>query len=543
MKRYALSKLCGGVLLHNKRHFSGVLFTVLHVCISKGIMFRSAHLVNEVINSIEKNDSTNEQVRTCVFFFLLNALPFTIGFNYRRYYLNMIKKYAELDLFNKRMREGYEKLHEEAPFGTIQRITRHSHAICYVIDGLLFDVIPNILSMAIAIRKLMELMEQHIVVGALFFLGVAFMMEILLYNITYKYKKELVRNKVQHFAELEDAHENFVLMKMAGEKDFERICATYNYSLFLMNGIFENTITPFIAIFLLVPHSYVLSKSHMIRSNIVSYFVAFGMLAFSATGLIRSVFLMESNRLKIDISENEEEVWMTPKSDLSLRSEIRMDNVSIFSRDSVVLKNINFILRCGDVIALVGPNGAGKSMFLKFLLGFLKHTGDVHADGHRFLPTKNDMKKMIGYSPQNPHAFAGTVYDNLSNDKDTLEETWSVAKEYGVDGYFGETKDGLMQRMNSSMSLEKLQAINILRAINRKGTVLLLDEPLSHIGNEQAARIMDSILANKERRLVCVVMHRHKELHRFNKILCFGNKTAVLYESYEEYAKHCAIVN
>ena len=51
---------------------------------------------------------------------------------------------------------------------------------------------------------------------------------------------------------------------------------------------------------------------------------------------------------------------------------LRVENLSVSIGGSVILKDMNLHVHCGEMVALIGPNGAGKSTFLKAILGLLR---------------------------------------------------------------------------------------------------------------------------------------------------------------------------
>ena len=81
----------------------------------------------------------------------------------------------------------------------------------------------------------------------------------------------------------------------------------------------------------------------------------------------------------------------------------------------VALDGLDLDLLPGKRVALVGPNGAGKSTVAALLLRFCDLTaGSATLCGHdlaSFAP--DDVRKVVGVCPQDPHSFAGTIAANL----------------------------------------------------------------------------------------------------------------------------------
>ena len=76
---------------------------------------------------------------------------------------------------------------------------------------------------------------------------------------------------------------------------------------------------------------------------------------------------------------------------------IEMDNVNVRRGHSVLLRDINLHIHCGELTALIGPNGAGKTTLLKALMGIIPHDGNIAHFKHDG-STLSQVR--VGYVPQ-----------------------------------------------------------------------------------------------------------------------------------------------
>ncbi len=74
------------------------------------------------------------------------------------------------------------------------------------------------------------------------------------------------------------------------------------------------------------------------------------------------------------------------------------------------VRNLSFTVDKGELFGLVGPNGAGKTTTIKMIVGMLDPTdGDVHVNGYSVAENPVEVKKRIGYVPENC-----ALYENLT---------------------------------------------------------------------------------------------------------------------------------
>ncbi|WP_462266287.1 sulfate/molybdate ABC transporter ATP-binding protein [Mucilaginibacter sp.] len=148
--------------------------------------------------------------------------------------------------------------------------------------------------------------------------------------------------------------------------------------------------------------------------------------------------------------------------------------------------HIDTELQTGSLTALYGPSGAGKTSVLKMVAGLMQpDEGIIEVNGVTWLNTYKNItlppqKRDTGFMFQDYALFPNmTVQQNLE---------FAMAKEAGK---------GELQHLLSIMQLESLahrkpamlsggqqQRVALARAILKRPQVLLLDEPLSAVGNE-----------------------------------------------------------
>lgn len=164
-----------------------------------------------------------------------------------------------------------------------------------------------------------------------------------------------------------------------------------------------------------------------------------------------------------------------------------------------VLKGVSFSVNKGEIFGFVGPNGAGKTTAFKTVLGFVSATsGRVQIMGKPLGDV--DVKKRIGYLPENPY-----FYDYLTGE----ELLHYMGELHGLNGSGLSKRVGeLLQKVNMShakrVQLRKyskgmLQRIGVAQALINDPEFLVLDEPMSGLDPMGQREIRELILEQKKR--------------------------------------------
>ena len=191
-------------------------------------------------------------------------------------------------------------------------------------------------------------------------------------------------------------------------------------------------------------------------------------------------------------------------------------------KDRVIIRDVTFAAKGGQVVGVIGASGAGKTTLLQVLANArLADQGDIRIDGARYSDWDSErLGRFIGYVPQDCALFPGTVKDNISRfdisagvDPAMVDEmAVKAAKAAGVHelvlslprGY--ETPIGVRGR---GLSAGQQQRIALARALYGDPVLFIFDEPNSNLDAEGEAILVNVISQLRAAgALVIVAAHR-----------------------------------
>jgi len=235
---------------------------------------------------------------------------------------------------------------------------------------------------------------------------------------------------------------------------------------------------------------------------------------------------------------------ITPQNRLR-PSSVRFQHVCFKYEDAggFALKDIDFEIPARSMTALVGKSGAGKSTIVDLLLGLLKpDTGAIMADD--LVIDEHSLRawrREIGYVPQEPFLFGGTIRENLLmfNPGVSGEEMEEALRLSAAD-FVQKLPDGLDTVIGDSglrLSGGERQRIVLARALLRKPALLVLDEATSSLDGESESRIQRAVEALSDRIAVVVIAHRLSTIRNADTIIVVDDGKVVERGSYTELSR------
>jgi len=171
--------------------------------------------------------------------------------------------------------------------------------------------------------------------------------------------------------------------------------------------------------------------------------------------------------------------------------EIQIDQLNkVYNKDFYALKDISLSIGNG-MFGLLGPNGAGKSTLMRILVTLMSPTsGKIYVDGRDIHKHRKELRKMIGYLPQDFRFFSrlktwefldySAALSGMNNKKKRDEAVDRMLEEVGLfdarDRQAGKLSGGMKRRLG------------IAQALINDPRLIVVDEPTTGLDPDERIR-------------------------------------------------------
>ena len=227
---------------------------------------------------------------------------------------------------------------------------------------------------------------------------------------------------------------------------------------------------------------------------------------------------------------------------------VQIKNATVYLKDTLVLKSIDWTVRSGEHWALVGNNGSGKTTLLKLIFGELLPIdgGTVHWFNSRIWHGLADIREQVGYVS----AEYQENYDRNVTGLEVVESGFFASiglwqkvsarqKQRAEESIHLLEIDHLGQKLFRSMSYGEARRVLLARALVHRPTLLVLDEPCAGLDIPTRERFLETLqkLARKTQ-MIYVTHHIEEILPAITHVLYLkdgtifrqGNKDSMLQE-------------
>jgi ATP-binding cassette subfamily B protein/subfamily B ATP-binding cassette protein MsbA len=201
-----------------------------------------------------------------------------------------------------------------------------------------------------------------------------------------------------------------------------------------------------------------------------------------------------------------------------------------------VLRDVNFTIEPGSIVAIVGRTGAGKSTLASLLLRFYDpQRGHILLDGRKLTDLPLEwLRSQISIVLQDPILFSTSIAENIAYARSgaTREQVIAAARRAEADEFIQRLPEGyeaLLGERGVNLSGGQRQRLSLARAILKDAPILILDEPTSALDAHTEASLMASIEELAEGKTTLLIAHRLSTVRIADAILVMDHGRVVEY--------------
>lgn len=290
-------------------------------------------------------------------------------------------------------------------------------------------------------------------------------------------------------------------------------------------------------------------KGNITPGNIAEFVIYINMLTWPVTaiGWIASLTQQAAASQKRinEFLKTQPTITNPEHNPVPLQGHIVFENLTFDYPDTGIraLENVSFEVKPGEKLAIIGRTGSGKTTIADLLVRMYDPTsGRILLDGRDLRAHDLDnLRRRIGYVPQDVFLFSDSVYGNIAFGKDGLsrEDAEQFARYAAVhDEITGLPKgyDTIVGERGVTLSGGQKQRVSIARAFAKQPDILVLDDCLSAVDTHTESQILgylDRVLTDKT---AIIITHRIYSMLQFDKIIVIDNHRIVEAGSHEQLA-------
>ncbi len=210
---------------------------------------------------------------------------------------------------------------------------------------------------------------------------------------------------------------------------------------------------------------------------------------------------------------------------------IEVANLSKRYGDRAAIRDVSFTAQTGQILGFLGPNGAGKTTTMRIITGFMPATsGTVRVDGFDVFEQSSEVRRCIGYLPENPPLYNDMAAVPYLRFAAKLKGMNRAAIEDAIERVLhtcGLTE--VRHRLLGHLSKGFRQRVGLAQALIHDPPVLILDEPTIGLDPRQIIEIRSLIKTLRVQRTVVLSTHILPEVSQVcDKVVVINEGCVVL---------------
>ena len=211
-----------------------------------------------------------------------------------------------------------------------------------------------------------------------------------------------------------------------------------------------------------------------------------------------------------------------------------------------VIEHVSFTVEAGQMLGIIGSTGCGKSTLVQLIPRLYDVTeGEVSLDGLdvRKMPL-SELRRRVGYIPQQGMLFSGTVESNLKFAGDSVsdEDMREAARVAQATDFIEEREggyEGPISQGGGNVSGGQRQRLCIARALAKKPEVVVFDDSFSALDYKTDARLREELARTQKEAALVVVAQRIATIMHADQIIVLDEGQVVGHGTHEELLRSC----
>jgi|SRR5579862_3504921 len=204
--------------------------------------------------------------------------------------------------------------------------------------------------------------------------------------------------------------------------------------------------------------------------------------------------------------------------------------------DLLAVDRVSFTAQKGEIVGFLGPNGAGKTTTMRIITGFLPATsGTVTVDGFDIFDDAHEVRKRIGYLPENPPLYSDMTVTSYLEFVGRIKGVARAALPDAVERVV--RRCGLTEvtrRVLGHLSKGFRQRVGLAQALIHEPGVLVLDEPTIGLDPRQIREIRSLVRELAGERTVILSTHILQEVMQIcQKVVIISDGRVVVEDQIE----------
>ncbi|MDT8264671.1 ABC transporter ATP-binding protein/permease, partial [Roseomonas sp. DSM 102946] len=426
------------------------------------------------------------------------------------------------------------RFHLDRQTGGLSRvIERGTRGINFVLDFMLFNIIPTIFEILLVAAILWKMFSFAFAAVTLGTIGIYIVFTLAFTNWRLRFRRAMNEMDQDANTKAVDSLLNYETVKYFGNERHEE--RRYDASLARYEGAYTRSETTLnmlnagqaaiiavgLTTVMLMAASRVAAGSMtvgdfvLVNTYLIQLYLPLNMLGFVYREVKQGLVDMDA---MFTLMREEREVADRPGAPALAagQGEVRFEDVHFGYRpDREILKGVSFTVPPGRTLAIVGPTGAGKSTISRLLFRFYDaSSGRVLLDGQDIRDvTQESLRAAIGVVPQDTVLFNDTIRYNIAYGRPgaTQEEVEQAARLAQVHDFVLRLPDGYDTRVGErglKLSGGEKQRVAIARTILKDPRVLILDEATSALDTRTESEIQSALRGVAQGRTTLVIAHR-----------------------------------